>query len=1586
MATINGTPGNDTLTSTGIGDILAGGAGNDTYIVNDPADQVVETKNGAVTLLSATAAGVQSNGTSDSASLSADGSKLVFTSTASNLVAGVSGQQVYIKDLHTGVVSLVSSSGSGTAGNGASTEAHISADGTKVVFTSAATNFTLLDVNGNTDVFVKDLATGNVSKLSDGLLLNLAANGDSSSPSISADGSLVAYASQASNMSLLDLNGAQDIYVKNTGTGLLSLVLSGSGGVVSNNDSFSPVISQDGSKIVFASTATNLVSGDTNGVEDIFVYNINTGTTTLVSHSSAGVEGNQASFAPVFSDDANQVAFLSTATNLAPGATGGTQSLYVTNLTTGVTSLVSSDVAGGQANGLSFAPSFSHDGTMVVFASYGTNLVTGDLNTFPDIFVKNLVTGAVYSISNDSEGVQANGFSGSPVFSADDSQIIFSSDASNLVAGDTNGARDIFVKDIVTDGGGIDTVQSSVTYTLGNNIENLTLTGSANINGTGNGLDNYILGNSGSNLLTGAGGNDTLDGGAGGTDTLVGGAGNDLYLVSNSNTVVTEGAGGGDDTIQSSVSYNAVANVESLQLVGSGNINATGDANGNNLVGNSGNNVLDGGAGNDTLNGGPGGADTLIGGLGDDTFIVSSSGTVVVEAAGGGNDTVQSSADFTLSANVENLVLTGSGNINGTGNSGDNYITGNSGANTLSGAAGNDTLDGGTGNDTLIGGTGNDTYYVSTSDKIIEAVGAGTDTAIASSSYTLGANVENLILQGSGNINGTGNSNNNHIVGNSGNNVLNGGAGNDTFDGGAGNDTLIGGTGNDTFLVSTSDVIVEAAGGGNDTAIAANSSYTLGANVENLILQGSADLNGTGNSGDNKITGNSGSNLLAGGGGNDTLDGGVGGTDTLVGGAGDDLYLVSNPATVIVELPGGGNDTVHSSVSYTLSDNIENLVLTGTANLNGTGNDQGDYLLGNAGKNVLTGGAGNDTIDGAGDNDTLIGGLGNDTYYVSTNDKITEAVNAGTDTAIAAHSSYTLGANVENLILAGTGNINGSGNGLANTITGNSGNNILNGGAGSDTLIGGLGDDTYIANTTDVIVEAVNAGTDSVRASSSYTLGANLENLTLTGTANSNGSGNDLNNLIIGNSGINSLNGNAGNDTLDGGGGNDTLKGGAGDDLYIVGAGTVVREYANNGIDTVQSSVSYTLTANVENLILTGTGNLNGVGNNLNNVITGNSGNNILNGGTGNDTLVGGLGNDTYYVSTSDRIIEGVHGGTDTAIASSSYTLRDNMENLILQGTGNLTGTGNSQDNYLTGNAGNNTLSGGAGNDTINGGLGQDTLIGGTGNDTYYFVDGEDTIVEAAGGGIDTVLVGTTYALTNTDNLENITLTGFSSINATGNDADNYLLGNDGKNILTGGIGNDTLNGGNANDTLIGGVGNDSYYVSTSDTIIEAAGEGIDTAYAASNYTLAANVENLVLTGNLYIKGTGNTLDNVITGNSGNNLLTGGGGSDTFVFNTAPDSVTNHDTITDFGADDKLNLSHLIYDQAGPVGALNSTAFVSGAGLTAGQDANDRLVYNTTTGNLYYDADGSGAGSSVLIATLGTSTHPDLTVAQIQVV
>jgi Ca2+-binding RTX toxin-like protein len=593
----------------------------------------------------------------------------------------------------------------------------------------------------------------------------------------------------------------------------------------------------------------------------------------------------------------------------------------------------------------------------------------------------------------------------------------------------------------------------------------------------------------------------------------------------------------------------------------------------------------------------------------------------------------------------------------------------------------------------------------------------------------------------------TDNSGNNTITGDDRDNTLDGGAGNDTISGlggndiligGTGIDTMIGGTGNDTYFVDESgDVVTEDSTVVTEIdTVKSTITYSLGANVENLILTGTTAINGIGNTGDNSITGNNANNTLNGEGGNDTLEGNEG-IDTLIGGAGDDTYIVDTTTDIITEVANNGNDTIKSSVTFSLAalTNIENLTLTGNIAINGTGNTGDNIITGNSANNTLNGESGNDILDGNEGIDTLIGGIGNDTYLVdTTTDIITEVANQGNDTIKSSVTfSLTALANIENLTLIGTAAVNGRGNAGDNVITGNNADNTLNGDAGNDTLYGGAGNDTldgglgknilkggmdndiYIVdNKYDVVIEEVNEGIDTVRASFSYTLGTNLENLVLTDTGNNHGTGNSLDNTITGNIRNDELEGEDGNDILNGSAGNDKLDGGNGNDIL------------DGGLDNDK------LDGGNGNDILNG-----GVGNDK---LDGGNGNDILEGGAGNDDLDGGDGNDTYVFDSNldqgnDKIQELNRGGNDTIEFRGNESIEIDLSstksqyvnrNLVLkiQGIENITGGGGNDTisgddlaNILKGGAGNDIITAGDGNDEILGGLGNDRIDGGAGND-----------------------------------------------------------------------------------------------------------------------------------------------------------------------------------------------------------------------------------------------------------------------------
>ena len=454
----------------------------------------------------------------------------------------------------------------------------------------------------------------------------------------------------------------------------------------------------------------------------------------------------------------------------------------------------------------------------------------------------------------------------------------------------------------------------------------------------------------------------------------------------------------------------------------------------------------------------------------------------------------------------------------------------------------------------------------------------------------------------------------------------------------------------------------------------------------------------------------------------------------------------------------------------------------------------------------------------------------------------------------------------------------------------------------------------------------------------------------------------------------------------------------------------LVRTSDNGGLTFEKA---FTINVNDLNEIVGTASNNNLVGTAGNDYIDGKAGNDTLNGGAGVDILIGGTGNDTYIVDTStDTIIENLNNGTDNVISSVTYTLGNNLENLTLNGTTAINGTGNSLNNTITGNTANNIL---------DGGLGTDTLIGGAGNDTYIVDSTTDTITDSAG--IDTIQSSVNLSLVNYGTIENLNLTG-TALNGTGNGLGNTITGNGGNNTLNGGLGNDTLVGGLGNDTLIGSAGNDSlvggtgndtylFSITTSigtDTITEAVGGGQDTIdftgttaairlnlSITTTQTLVANGSKLILTTANAIENViagagadriiGNGLDNRLFGGTGNDALTSGAGNDTLVGGAGNDILTGGlgndvfsftgnaaftsasqglDTIQDFGiGSDKILLSKSVFASVTSVigqgfSVANEFAVVEDDDLVG--TSNGLIVYSSSSGSLYYNQNGAAAG------------------------
>ncbi|WP_422235377.1 beta strand repeat-containing protein, partial [Methylorubrum rhodinum] len=992
--------------------------------------------------------------------------------------------------------------------------------------------------------------------------------------------------------------------------------------------------------VVFVSTSSNLVAGDTNGAADVFLKDLTTGAVTLLSKSGSGVQANGTVSDIDVSADGTKILFSSTATNLVSTETIGFKNVYVKNIATGTVTLVSSTPSGTAGNGDSDRGTFSPDGRSVAFVSTAANFAANDLNGRQDAFLKNLDTGAITSLSLDTESrdpfsvpvtakptFSSNGEivnfgnysyaidnAGFFVFEVSSTVPWYDQDSLSVSKGDGTAAQ-------VYDGlfGGYTRVaRLGLDYDRDGDFQ-ATLTGLKE--GTAVSSQSFTV-----KVRAHAG-----------SQTFTGNAGGELVLLSAS-ADKADGAGG-DDT----------------------------------LYGYGGADDLSGGAGNDVLDGGLG-DDVLRGGIGDDRYYVESAGDSVVEAAGAGRDTVFARYSATLGANVEDLVLLDG--VTGTGNALANTITGNAADNTLYGLDGDDVLDGKAGADRLIGGAGNDTYFIDqVGDVAEEQAGGGTDTIVTRFDMTLGTHFENLTLsddvgagatlptQGTGNAVDnvvTGNRLNNvlygldgndkliggdgadRLIGGNGTDTLEGGANNDILEGGNGADIMIGGAGNDLYLVSEAgDQVIEAANGGIDT-IRVNFSFTLAAksNIENLSFQGAP-------SGSHIFVGNELNNIISGSGGDDVLDGRAG-ADTLVGGSGNDTYYVDNAGDVVGNSFDSGTDTVITSVGFALTADSAVETLRFADNraagiLELTGSSIGQTLVGNGGASRLSGRGGDDT------------------YIVDGNDDLVfEAGAEGNDTVVTS-GSYTLevGQEIETLRLAdpaGTAARTLTGNGFANALIGNAGANTLDGASGADSLTGGAGNDTYIVDDVgDRVFERAGEGSDTVRASVSYGLaaGQSIETLELAaGTASLDLTGNELANTLRDNAGNNRLDGGAGRDTLISLGGRDVLLGGQDSDSAIIdrsGATAALRFIMQSVGGTTTLVGDGTTTTSIGNITLTGGSGadtfttLDGI-----DTLNGGAGADTLNGGAGADRLTGGTGNDAFVVDNAgDLVFEASGGGVD---------------------------------------------------------------------------------------------------------------------------------------------------------------------------------------------------------------------------------------------------------------------------------------------------------------------------------------------------
>ena len=793
---------------------------------------------------------------------------------------------------------------------------------------------------------------------------------------------------------------------------------------------------------------------------------------------------------------------------------------------------------------------------------------------------------------------------------------------------------------------------------------------------------------------------------------------------------------------------------------------------------------------------------------------------------------------------------------------------------------------------------------------------------------------------------------NDSLTGDNGNNVLEGGPGADRLDGGKGTNTA-------SYQHATAGVIADLTSPQNNTGEAAGDTYT---GIENLRGSQFGD----------QLIGDKYNNVLMGDGGVDFLDGRQG-ADIMIGGAGNDTYVVDNKGDIVDEasMGGDGTDTVFASTNFSLSDpvhalgSIENLILIGTtkSNLVGTGNELDNIIVGDAGNNVLAGLGGADTMDGGAGIDTA-------SYAASP-----AGVNVSLTTGVAS------GGDAEGDQLANFENLTGSN--FDDTLEGDVGNNVLIGG-----LNGPAGDTVSYAlapSGLNGVGVTVNLGT--TKAQNTVTAGTD----TLNGFENLIGS--EFNDTLTGNSGNNVLTGLGGDDRLDGGKGADHMIGGTGNDTYIVdNVGDLVDETNGDGIDTVQTSISFNLQdvtqalGAIENLILTGKSSISGVANDLDNILIGNDGNNVLwglggndyiDGGKGADIMIGANGNDTYVVDNKGDIVDEAIGGDgiDTVLSSVNFSFVDpahalgSLENLTLTGKSSISGTGNELDNVIVGNTGNNVLAGLGGADTLDGGGGTDTA-------TYA--------ASAAGVNVSLATGLGTGGDAEGDHLFNIQ-------NLTGSNFDDTLEGNAGNNVLVGGL---------------NGIGGDTVSYEHAGPGLNGVGVTVSLATTKAQNTVTAGTDSLSgfenLTGSEFNDTlTGSSGDNVLSGHAGNDVLNGGSGNDTLIGGLGADILNGGSGRDVFVYNSAQEGGDLIQSFSVTDDTLSFSASGFGGGLVAGQHLVSgttlmaeaapaattnagTFLYDTSTHDLLWDADGTGGGAAVQIAHFDTAVtltpdHFDIT-------
>ena len=1013
--------------------------------------------NFTIRLLSVTPEGAQGNSDSNyygHPGISADGRYVVFNSYASDLVVGDSNGtwDVFRADTQTGITTLVGRASDGTQANNYTYDPSISGDGRFVTYWSPADNLIANDTNGITDVFRTDTQTGTTIRVSvtgDGS----EANGYSWQAATSTNGRYISFSSVADNLVfnitnggttrlLSDTNGHQDIFLRDTFTGLTTLVSRRNNDRVADTDptpsatpdgeSANSSVSADGRYVVYDSYATNIIDGESNySARGIFLYDVSTNRTVSVSHNAAGQQAAGGSRNASISADGKWVVFQSDSKQLTADATTGfSTEIYLYEVATRAITRISRAPDGAQGDRFSSGPTISDDGRYIVYSSNSTNLVANDTNGFVnDVFRYDRTTGTTDILSRNAAGTQGNSDSYIAGISGNGQAVAFYSEASNLDPADIYNNPDVYWVSF-----------SASTAPARPNITGVTLEQESGASFT-------LRGTAPAGLVVTV----LADGQTIGTTTA---DGTGLWSFGNATPL----ANGSHSLAATVANANGVGSALALPVtlvVAAGGATITHNGLDGDLNGAAGNDVISGGAGDDTIQGG-GGNDTLDGGTGTDSvaYFNALAGVTANLALGTAQNTLGAGTD--VLSGFENLL----------GSAFDDTLGGDPGANFISGGNGNDSISLGGGDDTAYGDDGNDS---------IDG-GDGADTLVG----------------GAGNDTLSGGADNDRLEGSDGDDILIGGAGADLFLGGTGFDVV-------SYVNAASAVRIDltypgqAATGGEANGDTFSEGFFAPGGIEGILAGDFADT----------LIGGAGDNLLDGGGGNDSLDGGAG-NDTIIGGAGNDSLIGGDGADTLAS--GTGVDVFADTrdawqAGWTRLDVIDYsasaaaVTMSLYTNAVGSGGDaQGDRfadgdnqnsyyyrltgsrfadtLAGSDTENWVIGGAGNDTISGRGSNDTLEGGAGAD------------SLDGGDQFDIAFYGNSTAGVVIDLAANTATGgeaagdrftSIEGlwgsafadtlRGSAGDNSLTGGDGNDLLEGRGGNDTLAGGAGDDTAVFDT-----------------------------------------------------------------------------------------------------------------------------------------------------------------------------------------------------------------------------------------------------------------------------------------------------------------------------------------------------------------------------------------------------------------------------------------------------------------------------------------------------------------------------------------